>query len=165
MKMYCAVCGKPPDEPVSCPNCHIENICSYHVYSFVIDDPKSPRGCAKCAPRCTICNAQTPLQLFLGKAVCMSCRHILQSAEQVRKERMNSFAENLKMVLTTLLTIAGLGVGIYFGFQPEYQQIVFDVTKTEMPIILLVPIWAMIGLIVGSLSSVVLNALIPTRDD
>jgi hypothetical protein len=163
MRLYCAICGKTPDDRVTCPNCLIENICGYHVYTFFPDEPTSSRGCPKCGPRCSMCQAQTPLQHYMDREVCMSCKHYLESTDLLKKEKIKRLSEQIKTVLTSLLTAAGLILGIYLGFQPNYQNLVFQVTKTEMPVFLHVPIWAMIGLIIGSLLSVALNALIPSE--
>jgi hypothetical protein len=160
MKVFCIICGKPPQEKTKCPICGVENICKYHVQKFYTDREKSPMGCPKCAPKCSSCGAQTPLSHYKNRPVCTSCKAAFETGEVFRKERQKQIAIKIQIILTSLLTIIGLGVGIYLGFQPYFQKLVYQVTKVKMALYIIVPVWGMIGLIAGQLVATLLNALV-----
>lgn len=160
-KKFCPLCGKPPSDETSCPNCGVIGICSFHVYTFFQDQTDSPRGCLRCGPKCSSCGAQTALVHYKNRALCTQCAEKFSSTGYVDKDQQVKTAETIKKVVTSLFTIIGLGGGIYLGLQPDMQKMLLDIAKT--PILkgpLVTVVWGMIGLLAGSLIGSVIGAFI-----
>lgn len=161
VKKYCPLCGKPPADETSCPNCGVIGICAFHVYSFFQDQTDSPRGCLRCGPKCSSCGTQTALVHVKKRALCTQCAEKFSSTGYMDKDQQIKTAETIKKVVTSLFTLVGLGGGIYLGMQPEMQKMLMDVAKT--PILkgyLVTVVWGMLGLIAGSIVGSVIGAFI-----
>lgn len=161
VKKFCPLCGKPPVDETSCPNCGVVGICAFHVYTFFQDQSDSPRGCLRCGPKCSSCGTQTALVHYKDRALCSHCADKYSSAGYENKDRQIKTAETIKTVVTSLFTLVGLGGGIYLGLQPDMQKMLLEIAKTPVlkgPLVTVV--WGMLGLIAGSVVGAIIGAFI-----
>lgn len=159
----CAICGKIPMNPSTCPNCGTTGICGLHIYKFHSDEPNSPEGCPKCGPRCASCGTQTALVHFNGRSLCSVCFEKFSSPAFEDKEKAKIMAEKLQKTLSTLLTFIGLGAGFYLGTKPDMQKILIDLIKTPYfkgPVV--TAAWSVLGLIAGSIVGAIVSSFIKT---
>ena len=160
-KKYCAICGKPPTDETTCPNCGATGICAFHIYSFFQDQTDSPKGCPKCGPKCSSCGAQTSLLHFKGRALCSPCFDQFNSQPYQDKEKQRQNAETMKKVITTMFPVVGIAGGIYLGLQPEMQKTLMEIVKLDFfKGYVVLGAWGIIGFVAGSIIGSIMGSLI-----
>jgi len=163
LKVYCPICGKPPEEKSICPNCGLENICAFHIYRFFDDKHESPMGCPKCGPRCAVCGVQTALTYHNERAVCSSCRATLTSSDSIKKFKRKQTMDAIQKAVHSIFPIGGLGLGIYYGLMPQNVKMLEKLLTISLPSWFYTGVWSVGGLLIGSMLAELLGRMLNTE--